>query len=72
MSTKAVTPSVFDPAILLPALRDALIKLDPRQLIRNPVIFVTEVVALVVSLLWVQEIVTGIGAPAFSGRGPRL
>ena len=68
MSTKAVTPSVFDPAILLPALRDALIKLDPRQLIRNPVIFVTEVVALVVSLLWVQEIVTGIGAPAFSGQ----
>ena len=68
MSTKAVTPSVFDPAILLPALRDALIKLDPRQLIRNPVIFDTEVVALVVSLLWVQEIVTGIGAPAFSGQ----
>ena len=68
MSTKAATPSVFDPAILLPALRDALVKLDPRQLIRNPVVFVTEVVALVVSLLWVQEIVTGIGAPAFSGQ----
>ena len=68
MSTKAVTPSVFDPAILLPALRDALVKLDPRQLVRNPVIFVTEVVALVVTLLWVQELVTGIGAPAFSGQ----
>ncbi|QYO78625.1 potassium-transporting ATPase subunit KdpB [Devosia salina] len=68
MSTKAVTPSVFDPAILLPALRDALIKLDPRQLVRNPVIFVTEVVALVVTLLWVQELATGIGAPAFSGQ----
>ena len=68
MSTKAVTPSVFDPAILLPALRDALIKLDPRQLVRNPVIFVTEVVALVVTLLWIQELATGIGAPAFSGQ----
>ena len=68
MSTKAATPSVFDPAILLPALRDALVKLDPRQLVRNPVIFVTEVVALVVTLLWVQELVTGIGAPAFSGQ----
>ena len=68
MSTKAVTPSVFDPAILLPALRDALLKLDPRQLGRNPVIFVTEVVALVVTMLWVQELATGIGAPAFSGQ----
>ncbi|GHA30002.1 potassium-transporting ATPase ATP-binding subunit [Devosia pacifica] len=68
MSTKAVTPSVLDPAIMLPALRDALIKLDPRQLVRNPVIFVTELVALVVSLLWVQEMATGVGAPAFSGQ----
>lgn len=68
MSTKAATPSVFDPAILLPALRDALIKLDPRQLVRNPVIFVTEVVAVVVSALWLQELLTGIGAPAFSGQ----
>jgi K+-transporting ATPase ATPase B chain len=68
MSSKAVTPSVFDPAILLPALRDALLKLDPRQLVRNPVIFVTEVVALLVTLLWLQELFTGIGAPAFSGQ----
>ena len=68
MSSNAVTPSVFDPAILLPAVRDALLKLDPRQLVRNPVIFVTEVVALVVTLLWVQEVATGIGAPAFSGQ----
>lgn len=68
MSTKAATPSVFDPAILLPALRDALIKLDPRQLVRNPVIFVTEVVAVVVSALWLQQLLTGIGAPAFSGQ----
>lgn len=68
MSTQAATPSVFDPAILLPALRDALIKLDPRQLVRKPVIFVTEVVAVVVSALWLQELLTGIGAPAFSGQ----
>ena len=68
MSTKAATSSVLDPAIFLPALRDALAKLDPRQLVRNPVIFVTEVVAVVVSALWLQELTTGIGAPAFSGQ----
>jgi K+-transporting ATPase ATPase B chain len=68
MSSKVATPSVFDPAILGPALRDALVKLDPRQLMRNPVIFVTEVVALLVTALWAQEMLTGIGAPAFSGQ----
>ncbi|KKB13232.1 potassium-transporting ATPase subunit B [Devosia geojensis] len=68
MSSKAATPSVFDPAILGPALRDALVKLDPRQLMRNPVIFVTEIVALLVTALWAQEMLTGIGAPAFSGQ----
>ena len=31
-TTKSI--SLLDPAILVPALRDALIKLDPRQLIR--------------------------------------
>ena len=68
MSSKVVTPSVFDPAILVPALRDALKKLDPRQLVRNPVIFVTEVVALLVTALWLQDLVTGISAAAFSGQ----
>ena len=37
--------SIMDPAILLPALGQALTKLDPRAMIRNPVMFVVEVVA---------------------------
>ncbi|WP_375451327.1 potassium-transporting ATPase subunit KdpB [uncultured Devosia sp.] len=69
MSTKtAAATSLFDPAILLPAFRDAFIKLDPRQLLRNPVIFVTEVVAVLVTLLWVQELVSRTGTPLFSGQ----
>ncbi len=68
MSTKPETVSIFSPAILVPALKDALVKLDPRQLVRNPVIFVTEIVAVLVSALFVQDIVTGSGAPAFSGQ----
>ncbi|MGB3335858.1 MAG: potassium-transporting ATPase subunit KdpB [Devosia sp.] len=60
--------SMLDPAILVPALRDAVIKLDPRQLIRNPVIFVTEVVAVLVTVLFVQDLTGGTGAPVFSGQ----
>ena len=64
-TTKSI--SILDPAILVPALRDAVIKLDPRQLVRNPVIFVTEIVAMLVTVLFVQDLIAGIDA-AFSGQ----
>ena len=47
MSKDHKAPGLLDPSILFPAMRDAFVKLDPRQLLRNPVIFVTEVVAAV-------------------------
>ncbi|HTM76886.1 MAG TPA: potassium-transporting ATPase subunit KdpB [Devosia sp.] len=68
MSSIAKPISILSPAILAPALRDALLKLDPRQLIRNPVIFVTEVVAVFVSALFIEDLVGGVGAPAFTGQ----
>jgi K+-transporting ATPase ATPase B chain len=68
MSSKPVAPSFWAPAIFFPAIRDAFVKLDPRQLIRNPVIFVTEVVAMVVTILFVRDLVTGTGTPLFSGQ----
>jgi potassium-transporting ATPase ATP-binding subunit len=68
MSTKTASISLFAPSILVPALRDAFIKLDPRQLLRNPVIFVTEIVAALVTLLWLQELASGTGTPVFSGQ----
>jgi high-affinity K+ transport system ATPase subunit B len=37
--------------VLARALRDAVLKLNPAHLIRNPVIFVTEVVSILVTLL---------------------
>ncbi|MFK4812502.1 potassium-transporting ATPase subunit KdpB [Devosia sp. ZW T5_3] len=67
MSTSAKSISILSPAILVPALRDAVIKLDPRQLIRNPVIFVTEVVAVLVTAIFVQDLLGGVGA-GFSGQ----
>ena len=68
MSKDHKAPGLFDPAIVLPAMRDAFIKLDPRQLVRNPVIFVTEVVALVVTLLFLRDVGYNPSQATFSGQ----
>ncbi|MGO4706186.1 potassium-transporting ATPase subunit KdpB [Microvirga sp. 2MCAF38] len=51
--------SMFDGPILRQAVIDSVKKLDPRQLIRNPVIFVTEVVALLVTILYLRDLFFG-------------
>ncbi|WP_448950870.1 potassium-transporting ATPase subunit KdpB [Labrys neptuniae] len=61
MSSKPTSPSMFDAAILLPAIKDAFIKLNPKHLVRNPVIFVTEVVAALVTGLSLRDAFTGVG-----------
>ncbi|MDE2363717.1 MAG: potassium-transporting ATPase subunit KdpB [Hyphomicrobiales bacterium] len=68
MSKQASAPHLLDGKILGAAALDAFRKLDPRRLMRNPVIFVTEVVAALVTILWLREISTGAGAPFFSGQ----
>jgi K+-transporting ATPase ATPase B chain len=60
-------PSVFAPQILIPAIGDAFKKLDPRWLIRNPVIFTTAVAALMATIFWVRDLSTG-GHALFSGQ----
>lgn len=68
MSAKGSELHLFDGAILKRAAFDALSKLNPRQLVRNPVIFVTEVVAALVTVLFVRELALGTGNPPFSGQ----
>ena len=68
MSTRVKSPSIFDPALLGPAVIGAVAKLDPRLLVRNPVIFVTEIVAFVVSIMFVRDLVAANGEAAFSGQ----
>ena len=51
MSSKAKSQGLFDGKIIAAAAIDALRKLDPRALAKNPVIFVTEVVSLMVTRL---------------------
>jgi potassium-transporting ATPase ATP-binding subunit len=68
MSHTPTAPGLFDPDIIFPAAKDAFIKLDPRQLIRNPVIFVTEVVAAFVSAIFIRDLLGGSADTAFSGQ----
>ncbi|MFO1173363.1 MAG: potassium-transporting ATPase subunit KdpB [Hyphomicrobiaceae bacterium] len=59
---------LFDPSILWQAAIDAVTKLHPRTLIRNPVIFVTGVVALLVTLGLVRDIAAGRDGLAFTAQ----
>ena len=52
-------PSLWAPGIVYPALRDAVRKLDPRVMARNPVMFVVEVGSLLVTVLFVADLLRG-------------
>ena len=58
--------TMTDPKILVPALGEALKKLDPRRMIRNPVMFTVEVVATLTTILFLRDLVTGAGHYGFS------
>ncbi|MES2336836.1 MAG: potassium-transporting ATPase subunit KdpB [Pseudomonadota bacterium] len=48
---RTATKSLFTAALIAPAMRDAVRKLSPAQLVRNPVMFVTACVALLLTVL---------------------
>jgi K+-transporting ATPase ATPase B chain len=50
---------LFDSDILRRAIRDSLIKLNPITLMRNPVIFVVEVGAALVTIFLIRDLFTG-------------
>ncbi len=60
--SNAESIALFDGAILRRAAGDAFKKLNPAGLIRNPVIFVTEVVAILVTVLAIRNLATGVPA----------
>src|SRR3954471_5996706 len=51
--------SLWDPAIIRPAIGDAFKKLNPRTMARNPVMFVVEIGSLLVSILFVYDLARG-------------
>ncbi|MAF60028.1 MULTISPECIES: potassium-transporting ATPase subunit KdpB [Pseudomonadota] len=60
--------SLFERKLVVPALRDSFVKLDPRTLVRNPVMFTTAVVAAVATVVMVRNLATGSGDPLFEGQ----
>jgi K+-transporting ATPase ATPase B chain len=48
--------SLFDPELLVPALLGSLKKLDPRLQIRNPVMFVVEIGAVITTVAWLIQV----------------
>ncbi len=68
MASKAEPQGLFDGKIIAAAAVDALRKLDPRALMKNPVIFVTEVVSLMVTLFFIRDLMAHNGMASFSGQ----
>src|SRR6185436_13249020 len=51
--------ALFDTKIILPAIASAFVKLDPRTLIKNPVMFVLEIVTVLTSIILIRDLATG-------------
>jgi potassium-transporting ATPase ATP-binding subunit len=68
MAERAQQLSLFDPTIVRRAVWDAVLKFDPRTLMRNPVMFVVEVVAAVTTILFVRHLLGSTGNSVFAGQ----
>jgi K+-transporting ATPase ATPase B chain len=58
--------SLLDTSILVPAIGQAFRKLDPRVMIRNPVMFVVEVVAALTTIIFLRDLFTGGASVGFT------
>ena len=54
--SKSSRRSIFDPALAKVAVVDSLRKLDPRTMVRNPVMFVVEVGSVLTTLLFFRDL----------------
>ena len=64
----ATQTSLFTGPLIAAAARDSFVKLDPRTLIRNPVMFVTAIVAALSTVLLLKGTFTGGTALAFQAQ----
>lgn len=66
--SKLASMPLFDSEVLSQAAIDAVTKLHPRKLVRNPVMFVTGAVAAVVTAMFLRDILTGQPGLLFTGQ----
>ena len=51
--------ALVDPKIVLPAIGQAFVKLDPRTLIKSPIMFVLEIVTALTTVILIRDLFTG-------------
>src|SRR5271155_123570 len=51
--------TMLDPKIVWPAIGSAFVKLDPRAMVKNPVMFVVEVVAALTTVIFLRDVWSG-------------
>ena len=56
---KMPVSAMLDPKIVFPAIGSAFAKLDPRTLIKNPVMFVLEIVTILTTVILIRDLLTG-------------
>src|SRR6202049_981569 len=66
MAEKKRSKSIWDMKIVRRALLDSLVKLDPRNMMKNPVMFVVEVGSVATSILLIRDVVRHQGAFGFN------
>ncbi|WP_175675235.1 potassium-transporting ATPase subunit KdpB [Burkholderia ambifaria] len=64
MTQHSATRSMFDPALLRPAIVDSFKKLTPRTQFRNPVMFCVYVGSILTTILWIAALAGQAEAPA--------
>jgi K+-transporting ATPase ATPase B chain len=57
---------LFDAPIVRRAIRESFVKINPRHMLRNPVMFVVLVGSVLTSVVFVSDIIAGRGASAFT------
>src|ERR1017187_3843395 len=62
----ARTRPLFDRSIMKRALKDSFVKLNPRTMMKNPVMFVVEVGAAMTTILAARDIASGAGMAGFT------
>ncbi|MCW2967331.1 MAG: kdpB, partial [Solirubrobacteraceae bacterium] len=68
MTSKSSSSSLFSLTIVRPAIAACFVKLDPRVQIRNPVMFVVEIGAVITTIAWAIQL--GGGGPLGGGHEP--
>src|SRR5271170_1970012 len=66
MAEKKKSKSIWDVKIVRRALWDSLVKLDPRNMMKNPVMFVVEVGSVATTILLIRDVLKHQGAFGFN------